>query len=155
MKNKQTSGLTVVDCDASTSKSKYMHNVSPCLTRSRYRGHWIINKQRRFTKREMFRLQGINPNKFTQVVSDKEMGHQLGNAMSQNVVERILHQVLKSTSLSTVEPLVAQDRWESGEALKELINSISDTDKVDPFTDVAMPSRFTLASYLDRPWHRR
>ena len=49
----------VIDCDASAKRLKWRKDCSPCITRSRCRGHWISNLERRFTIEEMFRLQGI------------------------------------------------------------------------------------------------
>ena len=109
----------VVDCDASKQKSHYMKNVSPCLTRSRNKGHWwLIHKSRRTSIREMMRLQGIDPDKFKQVVPDSVMGQQLGNAMSVNVVERILASALTAAGLTHKSCLRSSNqqlsRWESG-----------------------------------------
>ena len=42
---------------------------------------------------EMVRLQGIDPEEFIKAASPSEMGKQIGNAMSVNIIERILHQV--------------------------------------------------------------
>ena len=108
----------VVDCDASRQKSCYMKNVSPCLTRSRNKGHWLIHRNRRTTIREMMRLQGIDPDKFKQVVSDKVMGQQIGNAMSVNVVEQILGSALQAAGL-VIESCLKErkhdfNRWQSG-----------------------------------------
>ena len=79
----------VVDCDAGRSKSNYMWNISPCITRSRNNGHWITNRNRKMNKAEMLRLQGINPKTFKVDVSLSSLGQQIGNAMSINVIERI------------------------------------------------------------------
>ena len=49
------------------------------------------------TLEEMFRLQGINPGVFTKAVPDTDVGQQIGNALSANVVERLLLQVFKAT----------------------------------------------------------
>jgi DNA (cytosine-5)-methyltransferase 1 len=111
----------IVDCDASRSKSKYTFDYSPCITRSRGNGHWITNRQRRFSKPEMFRLQGMDHSQFTQVVSDTALGHQIGNAMSVNVIERVLRSSLRAAGLSKQD---MPDRWGSGEALIDLQKSI-------------------------------
>ena len=44
---------------------------------------------------EMLRLQGMNPNELAIDVSDKDIGQQIGNATSVNVIERILSKVLQ------------------------------------------------------------
>ena len=84
----------VVDCDSSLRYSNYMHNVSPCLTKSRARGHWLLHKNRRMNINEMLRLQGFNPAQVAVAVSESTLGQQIGNAMSVNVIERILTKIL-------------------------------------------------------------
>ncbi|MDP7560267.1 MAG: DNA cytosine methyltransferase, partial [Planctomycetota bacterium] len=106
----------VIDCDASAKRLKWRKDCSPCITRSRCRGHWISNKERRFTIEEMFRLQGMDPSIFIKVNSASTTGQQLGNAMSVNVVERLLLQILKATGL-TGSKKEQVDRWRSGEAI--------------------------------------
>ena len=46
------------------------------------------------------RLQGMDPTEFIAVVSDSQLGKQLGNAMSVNVLERILARVLPAAGLA-------------------------------------------------------
>ncbi len=53
------------------------------------------------TLQEMMKLQGMRPDSFFKVVSDMELGQQIGNAMSVNVVERILFQVFKVVRLKS------------------------------------------------------
>ncbi|MDP7647377.1 MAG: DNA (cytosine-5-)-methyltransferase, partial [Candidatus Woesearchaeota archaeon] len=103
----------VVDCDASRAKSRHMYDISPCITRSRYQGHWITNRKRRMNKAEMLRLQGMNPGKFVSVVSDQVLGQQIGNAMSVNVIERILKRALEAANL--VDPGSLEDHWANGD----------------------------------------
>ena len=95
-----------------------MKDVSPCITRSRYKGHWITNVQRRMSLEEMCRFQGFDPTKIKQSVSNVEMGRMLGNAMSINIVERILFRVLRHMGFVQLASTV--DRWESGEAQRAL-----------------------------------
>ena len=60
----------------------------------------------------MFRLQGIDPASVTlKSIPDKETGHMIGNAMSLNVVERILRQALIHIGVLSAE---CPDRWEDG-----------------------------------------
>ena len=73
-----------------------MLEVSPCLTRSHYRGHWITNKNRRLTLKEMMRLQGMNPENITIKGTPTQQGQQLGNAMSVNVIQRVIQSSLKA-----------------------------------------------------------
>ena len=60
----------IVDCDASIKSNRQYHEFSPCVTKSRDRGHWITSRNRRFNKQEMFRLQGMNPSTFKVEVSN-------------------------------------------------------------------------------------
>jgi len=108
----------VVDCDASKDRMKWMQERSPCITRSRFKGHWLTSRGRRMTILEMFRLQGMDHTKFSPKVSPDQLGKQIGNSMSVNVVERLLRVVLQSTGdLSDKAP----DRWENRTAVKQLL----------------------------------
>ena len=89
----------VVDCDAAAHKSSCREDYSPCLIRSRNKGHWLMHKNRRTNIKEMLRLQGINPETFKSVVPDSVLGQQIGNAMHVNVVERILSRALLAAGL--------------------------------------------------------
>ena len=64
--------------------------------------------------REMMRLQGILPDDVNVVVSDIEMGKQIGNAMSANVMERLLPYVLNAANLW--HGASHCDRWKDGSA---------------------------------------
>ena len=89
-------------------------DTCPCLlTRNKI---WISNRGRLLNARERCRLQGINPDDFKQVVPDAQWRKQLGNAMSVNVVERLLARLLPAVGLTGALP----DRWASGTALAEL-----------------------------------
>ena len=113
----------IVDCDASPSRTKHMWDVSPCITRSRQNGHWITNQQRRMNKAEMLRLQGMDPSKFVIDVSSSKLGQQIGNAMSVNVIERILIAALKAANIVRGEKTQFK-RWENGTAIAEILQSI-------------------------------
>merc|ERR1719356_2074307 len=60
-------------------------------------------------KTEMFRLQGMDMTKFNQVVSDGELGKQIGNAMSVNILERLFVRLLPAAGLVKGK---LTDRWE-------------------------------------------
>ena len=107
----------MVDCGSSEDRCKSVEGVSPCMTCSRGDGHWVTNRGRRTTKAEMLRLQGMNPRKFNVSVSECQLGKQLGNTMSVNVLERILTRLLPAAGLVKGS---LRDRWEDGSALKEL-----------------------------------
>jgi len=102
----------IVDCDSSGPRMKYMRDVTPCLTCSRAGGHWVTNRSRRMTKAEMMRMQGMHPESFKVAVSSAQLGKQIGNAMSVNVLERLLVRMLPAAGLARHGSLV--DRWASG-----------------------------------------
>ena len=64
----------IVDVDASRSKMTWRKEMSPCLTRSRYRGHGITTEQRRMSIQEMMRLQGIREDQIKNDNSEAEFG---------------------------------------------------------------------------------
>lgn len=117
----------IVDCDASSSRVHWMEGIPPCITKARGRGHWITSKKRRFSKEEMFRLQGMDPTMFKVAVTETQLGQQIGNAMSVNVFERVLRQALIAAGLAKKEDL--RDRWESGEAITVLEKTVGKTFK--------------------------
>ena len=89
-------------------------DMCPCLlTRNNI---WISNRGRLLNAHERCRLQGMNPNDFKQVVPDAQWRKQLGNAMSVNVLERLLARLLPAVGLTGALP----DRWASGTAVAEL-----------------------------------
>ena len=70
--------LYVVDVDADRPNSNAMLGISPCITHSRYRGHWITSCKRRLSIREMFKLQGMNPDELNVTgISPKDVGQKL------------------------------------------------------------------------------
>ena len=68
----------IIDCDASKARTRYQEDFSPCITRARWKGHWITNRRRRMTLEEMSRLQGFRPTEFYVNTSDQALGQQLG-----------------------------------------------------------------------------
>mmetsp|Transcript_54883 Transcript_54883/g.172195 ORF Transcript_54883/g.172195 Transcript_54883/m.172195 type:complete len:326 (-) Transcript_54883:67-1044(-) len=113
----------IIDCDSSPYRSKYHKDVSPCLTCSRGAGHWVTSRMRRMTKPEMMRLQGMNPNTFKVAVSDCQLGKQIGNAMSVNVLERLFVRLLPACGL--VSHGVLTDRWQQGRPPAELTGKVA------------------------------
>ena len=59
----------------------------------------------------------MNPSKFYVDVTKRDLGEQIGNAMSVNVIERVLLRALQA--LNMIADSVV-DRWKSGEALQEI-----------------------------------
>jgi DNA (cytosine-5)-methyltransferase 1 len=108
----------IVDCDSSSYRFGWIEGVTPCMTVGRAAGHWITNRGRRLTKEEMMRLQGMNPTTFKVAVSDCQLGQQLGNTMSVNVLERLLVRLLPAAKL--VRKGAVNDRWANGRAVREL-----------------------------------
>jgi len=102
----------LVDVDSSTYRMKHMKDLAPCLTCSRGKGHWVTNRGRRLTKDEMMRLQGMNPASFKKAVSEAQLGKQIGNAMSVNILERLFVRVLPAAGLAAHGSL--PDRWQRG-----------------------------------------
>merc|ERR1712060_567403 len=101
----------LVDCDSTRARCKWQKDRTPCITCGRAKGHWITNRGRRLSKAEMMRLQGMTPEGFKVVVSQCQLGKQIGNAMSCNILERILVRLLPAAGLYPAVQL--HDRWES------------------------------------------
>merc|ERR1712176_1290545 len=103
----------LVDIDSTRARCAWQKDRSPCITCARSKGHWITNRARRLTKPEMMRLQGMDPDSFKVVVSECQLGYQIGNAMSCNVLERIFVRLLPAAGLHPAALL--HDRWEPSE----------------------------------------
>ena len=89
----------VIDCDSSVGRAGMMLGIAPCLTRSRAAlGHWVSNRGRRLSTSEMCWLQGLRAD-IGFHVPDSAFRGLLGNSMSQNVLERLLCQVLPAAGL--------------------------------------------------------
>ena len=66
----------------------------------------------------MMRLQGMIPSEFNMVTSEAQLGRQIGNAMSVNVIERILVSLLPAAGLTSPGRLA--DRWKDGSAIRAM-----------------------------------
>ena len=77
-----------------------------------------MNRGIRKKTTEMIRLQGMNPKLVQICVKEGMFGKQIGNAMSVNVVERIMGRLFAAAGIARMTPL--RDRWESGEAIRRL-----------------------------------
>ena len=73
---------------------------------------------------EQMRFQGTDPPSFKMDVSEPEMQRQIGNAMSLCVIERLLNKLIAAAGCVNQE---RPDRWENGEALRELEESRDET----------------------------
>ena len=100
----------VIDIDSS--KAHCTFNKSPCLTRARAHGFWLLNRARRMTVLEQARLQGfegfanaamqmptIKDLKLPQGLSRRQVGQLLGNAMTVTVVREVLRAALTSVGV--------------------------------------------------------
>jgi DNA-cytosine methyltransferase len=94
-----------VDTSATTSRSSAMVGCCPCLTATRCAsssGHYLTTKHGMLTLREMCRFQGLPPTRFDVVAAGvplPKFAHCIGNAMSVNVLMRILPRLLHSAGL--------------------------------------------------------
>mmetsp|Transcript_54869 Transcript_54869/g.172149 ORF Transcript_54869/g.172149 Transcript_54869/m.172149 type:complete len:326 (+) Transcript_54869:2-979(+) len=109
----------IIDCDSSSGRMKYYRDLAPCLTCARAAGYWVSNRMRRMTTTEMMRLQGMCPETFKKAVSERQLGTQIGNAMSVNVLERIFVRLLPACGLARHGALT--DRWQKGRPPAELV----------------------------------
>ena len=94
----------MVDHHSSATWANHKVNASLCLTKSRGRsgGFWLAKQKRHMTIIEMMKLQGIRPptvEGWSAFLSDSAMGAALGNAMSVNVLERLVPKALKAAGL--------------------------------------------------------
>jgi len=108
----------IMDVDSSSERSKAVKGRSPCITCSRRSGHWVSTRNRRQTLEEMLRMQAMNPTILKMAVSRAQLGKQIGNAMSVNVLERLLVKALPAAGLVSSRQL--EDRWETGKAQTQL-----------------------------------
>jgi len=99
----------IIDHGSSPKFCGYMEDKVMCMTKSRAGGHWITSRGRTMNLGEMLRCQGME-RCFKQVVSDRKLGGQIGNAMSQNVIERLLIKVLPAAGLVSPDCRLV-DRW--------------------------------------------
>ena len=96
----------VVNCDSSSSRASTMLDCSPCITRSRYRGHWLCNRGRRMSLGEMWRLQGLPEEWMPLGLPADILGRQLGNGMSGNVLERLFCRIFRAFGMPLVVNVV-------------------------------------------------
>jgi len=116
----------VVDVDASEEFCGVMKSRTMCMTKSRSKGFWLTSRGRRMNVDEMLRCQGMERS-FKQVVSDRAMGAQVGNAMGQNILERLFVNLLPVAGLvSKEQPL--HDRWVKSTKRKAAASTASFSD---------------------------
>ena len=89
----------VVDVGCTDQFAHHMVDCFPTITarRGSELNYWIVDMGRRVTVTDFMLLQGVSPDSYPMDkvgVSDKRMGHMLGNAMSCNILERLLPRAL-------------------------------------------------------------
>merc|ERR1719464_1740149 len=109
MKKSPLKNTFVIDLDSSPRFCTVMENRLMCMTKSRAGGYWVTSRGRRMNLDEMLRCQGMR-RCFKQVVSDKALGGQIGNAMSQNILERLFVSLLPAAGL-VQRGTRLRDRW--------------------------------------------
>ncbi len=83
-----------------------MYGCSPCLTRTRCGGggHWVSNKGRMFTLKEMERLQGFPCGaaglRRPPGVTDRQYAKMLGNAFTISIVGRVALALLRTVGVA-------------------------------------------------------
>lgn len=90
----------VFDIDGSTPHA--MCDRSPCITRTRGgSGFYLPSRGRRMNLRELLRLQGLPVHylECREGISDRQLGMMIGNALSGNVLGRVLSRVLPACGL--------------------------------------------------------
>ena len=93
-----------VDVDAGEKFAHWVAGHLPCLTASRgaSSGFYLSTYNRRLTMNEMMRFQGMNPQVLAgwqECMTERQMGHAIGNAMSVNVLQRVLLRALAASGL--------------------------------------------------------
>ena len=105
-----------VDVGATPKRSSAMVGTCPCLTSSRCKmgGHYSTVAKRMLTRKEMLRLQVIPPNRFnykTAGVKEDDLKFAVANAMSTNVLMRLLPDTLWAAGLLVEKKIVLPTRF--------------------------------------------
>ena len=71
-------------------------------------GFWLLHKGRQMTYNEMLRLQGLQPARFKPAVGARQaqrnqLKHAAGNAMSGNVVHRVIARIAQSLGVDAID----------------------------------------------------
>jgi DNA-cytosine methyltransferase len=103
-----------INCDAI--RSRWFVDKVPCLTAARASngGFWVTCKNSRMSVAEMMRCQGMNPETlvFPKELSKRAVGHMIGNAFTQTVIERIVLQMFAATRMiSKCSQELNSGRW--------------------------------------------
>lgn len=101
----------IIDCDASKDWCGKGSPFAPCLTRSRRQGYWSIAHGARLSIASCDRLQGISYGSVSWPTNNGDAISLLGNAMSKNVLDRVLHMAFTCIGLAAE---IGDDRWATG-----------------------------------------
>jgi len=96
---------------------------------------------------EMMKLQGMQPSDFIVDVPSVELGRQIGNSMSVNVLQRLFAPLLVAAGLLEEGSPGAADHWATGEAFERLVRPLK-----GPFANspvVGCAGRHTVDSDTD------
>ena len=127
----------VVDVDASRRWCGKPVRFSPCLTRSRGSGLWLLARGCRISADACCRLQGIQATSIVKPARDLDMRRLMGNSMTLSAVEPLLRAALVSTGCI---PPSTQDRWASGVAQALLVSEACGTN-LPPSLVAVLPQR--------------
>jgi DNA (cytosine-5)-methyltransferase 1 len=97
--------------DVDGTKCNYMVGRCPCITRSRGSARFFLpSRGRRLSLAEILRLQGLPTSilRHQGKISDRHLGAMVGNAMSGNVLERILARLLPACGFAEAS---LRDPW--------------------------------------------
>ena len=108
----------MLDCDASAKWCGRPTRLSPCLTRSRASGLWLMSRGMRMPAEACCRLQGIPACDLVLPDDHRSVRRLMGNAMSLSVVEPLLRAAFVATGLCHPS---TPDRWASGRAQSLLV----------------------------------
>ena len=106
----------IVDIGGTSQFAHYTVDEFPTITATRAVSFafWVADLGRRVTLDELMLLQGFDPAMFEgrkeAKVTDARLAHMVGNAMSCNVLERLLPRVLDSIGITP--DVVKPDRWD-------------------------------------------
>ena len=101
-----------IDVDSSPNFMSWQCGYTHCLTASRGKtsGFYITSHGRKNSLDEMMKLQGMSPKDlkgWKSYMARGSMNHALGNAMSGNILQRVLPRALTAGGLARPVP----DRW--------------------------------------------
>ena len=108
-----------MDADVNGSKPHFMVGMTSCITRRRADsgGHWLMNRGRRMTVKEMLAFLGMDIKYDIQEgVAARQLRLMIGNSCSVDVLERLVTRALSCRGLASWASMVK--RWESLELVE-------------------------------------